>query len=145
MTSPASRYLTARINSTTDLHKQLHLIPEMFIHEVRIMELLAKHPHPGIIRYHGSRIRRGHIAGIVLDKLPQDLEAYAKTTDFDRAALVADLRDAVRHLHSLGLAHNDLNPGNVMVNEGKPVIIDFGSCHKIGEKLGVSRGTFGWI
>lgn len=32
-----------------------------------------------------------------------------------------------------------------MINEGKPVIIDFGSCHRIGDKLGVSRGTFGWI
>ena len=51
------------------LQKQLHLIPETFLHEVRIMEELAKHSHPGIVRYHGCRVCRGRTTGIVVDKL----------------------------------------------------------------------------
>ena len=33
-----------------------------------------------------------------------------------------------------------------MVNAtGEPVLVDFGSCHRIGDLLGVSRGTPGWM
>lgn len=55
------------------------------------------------------------------------------------------LESAIDHLHSLGWAHNDLNPGNVLVDKsGMPVLIDFDSCHEIGQKLLTSRGTEGW-
>lgn len=50
------------------------------------------------------------------------------------------------HLHSIGLAHNDINPANVLVSkEGMPVLADFGSCRGIGEGLGGSRGTMEWV
>lgn len=56
------------------------------------------------------------------------------------------LRSAIDHLHTLGWAHNDLNPSNVLVAEdGSPVLIDFGSAQRIGETLSTSRGTKGWI
>lgn len=59
---------------------------------------------------------------------------------------MAALESAIYHLHSLGWAHNDLNPGNILVNEaGMPVLIDFGSSHKFGKQLTTSRGTKGWI
>lgn len=56
------------------------------------------------------------------------------------------LEGGIHHLRLLGWAHNDLNPGNVLVNEtGMPILIDFGSSHPIGAKLTFSRGTKGWI
>jgi len=56
------------------------------------------------------------------------------------------LESAIQHLHSLNLAHNDLNPDNTLVNKsGMPVLIDFGSTRVIGTKLGTSRGTKGWM
>ncbi len=58
---------------------------------------------------------------------------------------MAALELAVSHLHSLGLAHNDLNPKNVVPNtDYMPVLIDFGSCQYIGRDMGPSRGTIGW-
>lgn len=52
---------------------------------------------------------------------------------------------ALRHLHSIGWAHNDVNPGNIMVSDaGEAILVDFGSCRKIGDKMGPSRGTPGW-
>lgn len=53
------------------------------------------------------------------------------------------LESAVDHLHSLGLAHNDINPDNIMVENGAPVLIDFGSCQPFGKRL-QSLGTEGW-
>lgn len=47
------------------------------------------------------------------------------------------------HLHSLGLAHNDINPSNIMVKGGVPILIDFGSCQPYGTRL-QSLGTSGW-
>ncbi len=52
---------------------------------------------------------------------------------------------AVCYLHSLGLAHNDLTPMNIMVDKcNNPIIIDFGSCQPFGSIL-ITAGTPGWI
>jgi serine/threonine protein kinase len=53
-----------------------------------------------------------------------------------------DIRAGARHLHSLGLAHNDLNPTNIAVDgDDDPILLDFGSCRRFGEHL--SGGTNG--
>ncbi|KAK0365380.1 hypothetical protein LTR59_010108 [Friedmanniomyces endolithicus] len=55
------------------------------------------------------------------------------------------VRYRVAHLHSLGYAHNDLNPMNIALDKNdQPVILDFGSCRKFGDTL-LSGGTPGWI
>ena len=44
----------------------------------------------------------------------------------------------LKHLHSLGLVHNDLNPNNIMFatkEDETPIIIDFGSCRPIGHSM----------
>lgn len=39
----------------------------------------------------------------------------------------------IRHLHLLGLVHNDINPAKIMFEgDGAPIIIDFGSCRATG-------------
>jgi serine/threonine protein kinase len=46
------------------------------------------------------------------------------------------IKRGIRHLHRLGFSHNDINPYNIMFkSDGTPVIIDFDSCARIGEKL----------
>lgn len=48
---------------------------------------------------------------------------------------------AIKHLHSLGMVHNDINPANIMLDEdGTLILIDFDSCRYIGESLG-NTGT----
>lgn len=65
----------------------------------------------------------------------------------DKEAFLSGLESALSHLHRIGLAHNDVNPSNVMLHRetGAPVLIDFGSCRRIGERLGVTGGTDGWM
>jgi serine/threonine protein kinase len=127
----------------------LDSFPIMILEEVKALELVSQHPHPNIIRYHGCRVRRGRITAIVLDKHPYSLRDLADNKalgTLDKEAFMNALESAVRHLHSLGLAHNDINPRNILVDaNGMPVLADFGSCNKIGQKLGLSRGTRGWI
>ncbi|KAF4498621.1 serine threonine kinase [Fusarium agapanthi] len=126
----------------------LHLLPQGLVEEAQAMEFLAQHPHPNIIRYYDCKIRRGHITGLVLDRYDYDLRDYIRhqVGPLDSELVMATLESAVYHLQSLGWAYNDLNPGNILIdNIGMPILIDFGSCHEIGKKLSTSRGTEGWI
>lgn len=75
------------------------------------------------------------------------LSAKVRSGDpFNREACLHGIEDGVEHLHRLGLVHNDLKPSNIMVDGdgATPVIIDFDSCRREGEKLGLKWGTRGW-
>lgn len=127
------------MKGTDYVHKEL-------LAEALTMEQISRTQHPNIIRYHGCRVRRGRITAIVLERLSQTLTQFAATPAFealDKAAFMEALRSAVAYLHSLGLAHNDINPDNIMVRDGMPVLIDFGSCQPEGKRL-QSLGTPGW-
>ncbi|KAJ5439074.1 uncharacterized protein N7458_010072 [Penicillium daleae] len=116
------------------------------------MEVLSAHPHPYFIQYHGCRFQRGYLTGILLGRHPHDLKNYLSrgVGNIDKKAFMDALESAIYHLHSLGWAHNDLNPTHLLVDDSKacggmPVLINFGSAGKIGSLLGTSRGTSGWI
>ena len=120
--------------------------------ETLVMEEISKKPHPYIVRYHGCHVNRGRITKIVLEKLGQTLEQMAydetdktKFAKLDKEAFLAGIESAAKYLHSLGYAHNDINPCNIMVRDnGMPVLIDFDSCRRIGEDLRVA-GTPGFM
>jgi serine/threonine protein kinase len=116
--------------------------------EVQIHELLRQHPHQHIVKYHGCIVKRGRVVGMVLDRYPSTLLERiedAKAGSLDYKSCMAAIESGVKHLHSLGLAHNDLNPSNIMLNDSDvPIIIDLGSCRPFGREL-LAGGTVGWI
>ncbi|KAF2758446.1 serine/threonine-protein kinase-like protein [Pseudovirgaria hyperparasitica] len=126
------------------------LLPKLVLYEAQTMELLLRNPHPHIIRYHGCLIERGRIVSLVLDRLPDTLyyrleKPSPKAKPFDVKNCMRKIESAVCHLHKLGLAHNDLTPMNVMIdNSDDPVLIDYGSCQPFGNEL-ITAGTIGWI
>ncbi|KAG8630493.1 hypothetical protein KVT40_002112 [Elsinoe batatas] len=123
------------------------VIAQLLMDEIKVTELISKHPHPNLIKYHGCLVRRGYIVGIVLDEFGTTLEKHIndKKQPVDIERVMAGVEAGVRHLHSLGLAHNDINPMNVLLDEEqRPIIIDFGSCKPFGEEL-LSAGTPGWV
>jgi serine/threonine protein kinase len=123
------------------------LLPKLILQEVRILERLQHDPHPNIVRYHGCLIKRDRIVGIALDRHPMTLEQRLKDgmRQLDSEALMGKITSAVRHIHTLALAHNDLMPMNIVVDENDtPFIIDFGSCQPFGYEL-ITAGTPGWI
>lgn len=129
-------------------HDVVNLIPNGLLEEAKVMEMLSQHTHPNVIHYHGCRVRRGHIVGLVLDRHPNTLAQYLKSKPglVHKEPLMHGLESAIRHLHTLGWAHNDLNPRNILVDDTKTaVLIDFGSAREIRAKLGTSRRTKGWI
>ncbi|KAH6957514.1 kinase-like domain-containing protein [Ilyonectria sp. MPI-CAGE-AT-0026] len=129
-------------------HKVVHLLAEGLVEEAEALEVLRSQPHPHIVGYHGCRVKRGHITGLVLDRHPHELHNYIRSGHAiqDKEQFMEMVESAIHHVHSLGWAHNDLNPTNILMTEdGKPILVDFGSAHRIGEKLTTSRASKGWI
>lgn len=123
------------------------LLPRMLVEEARVLEFLKPYRHRNLVQYHGCILKQGRIAGIALEKY--DIILQYRFEDDPRAlnvtACMNGIRAGVEHLHSLGLAHNDLNPMNIALDkDDQPVILDFGSCRKFGDAL-LSGGTPGWI
>lgn len=130
-----------------DTMKGTGLLPKLLLQEAEIFELLIRNQHPNIVRYHGSVIERGCIVGLVLDRHPTTLEHRLQngSRDFDVKLCINGITSAIEHLHSLGLAHNDLTPMNILVDKrDTPIIADFGSCQPFGKGL-ITAGTPGWI
>ncbi|KAK5105684.1 hypothetical protein LTR62_002371 [Meristemomyces frigidus] len=123
------------------------LLPKMLVEEACVLEFLKPYGHRSLVRYHGCILKRGRIAGIALEKY--DIILQYRFEDDPRAlditACMRGIRAGIEHLHSLELAHNDLNPMNIALDkDDHPIILDFGSCRKFGDPL-LSGGTPGWI
>lgn len=134
--------------------------------EVETCELLRQHPHPNISPYSGCVELRGRVSGLCFKKHQQTLyERYNPRALNKVAFLESDdrrrwvgvdgnlalqraaerLLDAIKHLHALGIIHNDITPANVMLDgDGTLVLIDFDSCRGRGASLGNTKRTYGW-
>ena len=55
---------------------------------------------------------------------------------------VAGMARAIKDIHEVDVIHRDLKPGNVIISNGEPIVIDFGIAHAVdGAKL-TQTGTF---
>jgi serine/threonine protein kinase len=93
--------------------------------------------HPGIRRLLESRLDQPlphlvfeYVEGPTLD------DALADDGPFHPVDVLLtgmQLAAALGHLHGRGLAHLDVKPGNVVLREGRPVLIDLGLARPVGQ------------
>jgi serine/threonine protein kinase len=119
--------------------------------EVETCETLRKNPHPNIAVYYGCNKSHDRVSGLCFKRYTSTLLEAVNPQHLNKAAFLSSGRDlvtesmktglqellaAIKHLHLLGLVHNDINPANIMLDEeGKLILIDFDSCRNIGESL----------
>ncbi|PHH49460.1 hypothetical protein CFIMG_007793RA00001 [Ceratocystis fimbriata CBS 114723] len=123
---------------------------DLVLHEAEICEILIKNSHPNIVQYLGCILEKdrdniSRIKGLCfvkyLKSLEQRLREEKDETPLDRQRCLAGIENGMKHLHGLGLVHNDLNPSNVMMDaQDNLVIIDFDSCQPEFGKLGLKGG-----
>jgi serine/threonine protein kinase len=119
---------------------------DLVLHEAQICEILRASPHPNIAQYLGCIVEKGRITGLCF--IRYDMTLLQRVTQdarpFNADYLLRGIEEGIRHLHSLDLIHCDLNPNNVFLRGEVPVVGDFDSCRRKGEKLGLKAGTSGW-
>ncbi|KIK11613.1 hypothetical protein PISMIDRAFT_478895 [Pisolithus microcarpus 441] len=119
-------------------------IVSAFQRDAIMYETLRSFPHDNIARYYGC-VRQGdhHFSGICLKRYDRTLcddmliDHNEGKLDAERITeIIQGVRAGLEHLHSLGYAHNDVTPTNIMIDDdGHPVLIDFESCGKLGEVI----------
>ncbi|KAI0875732.1 kinase-like domain-containing protein [Hypoxylon argillaceum] len=145
---PANIYLK-RAN-LLDYHPEIHKDGvsgcDVLLEEAKIYETLRLHPHKNIARYYGCLVEEGNFHALCLEKYPATLkDRQGDLSVAEKTRIMQEIRDAVAHLHSLGLVHNDLKPNNIMItDDGTAILIDFDSCRPAGELMGVKGSTPGW-
>ena len=102
--------------------------------EARVPAAVA---HPGIRRLLEDRLDQPlphlvfeYVEGPTLDDALAD-EGPFHPIDVLLAGM--QLAAALGHLHGRGLAHLDVKPGNVVLRDGRPVLIDLGLARPLGE------------
>ncbi|KAK5168888.1 uncharacterized protein LTR77_006197 [Saxophila tyrrhenica] len=139
---PEVHYLKSPSFTYDDCQPGKTFVAECVLNEVKALELIRKHPHPNLVKYYGCVVRDGRITALCLHRYPDTMVDYAYCgISGARASMFAyNIENGIHHLHSLGLAHNDINESNICVDEHEQaVIVDFDSCLPFGEPL--MKGT----
>jgi serine/threonine protein kinase len=75
------------------------------------------------------------------------LEENGPLAPADAVRLGMQIACGLHHVHTRGLVHLDIKPANVILHEGRAVIIDFDIARPIGESAGPAQphGTVGYM
>jgi predicted Ser/Thr protein kinase len=87
-----------------------------------------------------------YVPGRTLEETVREIGPL-RGTALDR--LAEGLAEALAAIHAAGVVHRDLKPGNVMLDDGQPVVIDFGIAHVPDAtrltQTGLVMGTPGYL
>jgi len=117
----------------------------------REAEVAAAVAHPAIRRLLDDRLGQPlphlvfeYVEGPTLDDALADDGPFHPV---DVLLVGMQLAAALGHLHGRGLAHLDVKPGNVVLRDGRPVLIDLGLARPVGEAPagGHRRGSPPWM
>lgn len=123
-------------------------LAKTLLQEALIHERLRTHPHPNLDIYLGCVAHNDLIVRLVFRSHIETLSRRREDMNFSpqqRQDCMDKVESAAKHLHSLGLAHNDISPANIMFGDGDSVfLIDLESCLPWGHRLSKGGLVGGW-
>ncbi|WP_168582322.1 serine/threonine-protein kinase [Gephyromycinifex aptenodytis] len=119
----------------------------------REVNALKRVDHPRVAPFIGADVQgpRPYLVTRLVPGPPLDvwIERHGPLRGPALRGAAVDLLQALNAIHAVGVVHRDLKPGNVLMPEGRPVVIDFGIAHAGDEvrltSTGFVMGTPGYI
>ncbi|MDH5234869.1 MAG: protein kinase [Gemmatimonadota bacterium] len=119
---------------------------------LREIEIAAALTHPNILPVFDSGEADGHLYYVMPcvrgGSLRQRLEAEGQLPVAEAVRIAGEVADALASAHERGVVHRDIKPENILLEQGHPVVTDFGvaraaavlrSAYSTGE--GIALGT----
>ncbi len=108
----------------------LTIEPDIIPRFLRERDTLANVRHPNIVSLYEIGYSQGlYFYSMELVEGPALRELLAQQGGIDEAQLLEISRDvcaALAHLHSMGIVHRDIKPGNILLPVGRAKLVDFG-------------------
>ncbi|KAM0718045.1 hypothetical protein Q7P37_006377 [Cladosporium fusiforme] len=144
--NPEAHYLKTPFFTYEDSKPGCTFIADCLLGEATALEKLRHHPHPNVVEYLGCVVSEGRITQLCLKQYEGNLQDHTQPlSKQQRDDIFEGVVSAVKHLHDLGLAHNDIGPQNICLDSAvRPVIVDFDACLPFGTQLLKGVGAEKW-
>ena len=135
------------------LHPHISADPQARKRLVREVSLLHRVREAGVARVLDAEVEDAE-AFVVTEliegpTLEEDVAADGRFSPAELSHLAHGLTEALRAIHAVGVVHRDFKPGNVMMSEHGPVVIDFGIAQVADDarltQTGMVTGTPGYL
>ncbi len=133
-------YVTVGTNSKKALVEKLK---NKFIKEAKSIRKLH---HNGIVKVSDVFEENG-TAYYVMDyiegrSLSQLIDEKGRLTETETMRYIRKISETLKYVHSKGMLHLDIKPGNIMIDEeDNPILIDFGTSKQYDEESGENTST----
>ncbi len=129
-----------------DLSPELASDPDMRSRFIREAKIQARLNHPNVVNVHNLLEHEGRlllvmefVEGQTLDKIIQERGALPSE---EAVRIAKQVLDALAFMHSKGVIHRDLKPGNIIITpEGRVKVTDFGIAKATTEQSHTRAGT----
>ena len=129
-------------------HQVTH--PRAWASLTREVYVLTRARHPVLPQLYENRLDFDvpHLIMEYVDgpTLSEELDESGRLPAAAAALLAAHLLTALVVVHATGAAHLDIKPDNIMIRDGRPILLDFGSARPLGHRQPAGRpvGTLGY-
>ncbi|MHA6619601.1 serine/threonine-protein kinase [Pseudonocardia sp. DLS-67] len=109
------------------------------------LSLLARLRHPGLVRLRDAGVEQG-VSWVVTDlaegpSLAERIHAGPVLPPRMVCRIGAELADALAYVHTSGVVHRDVKPANVLLDQGRARLADFGIAVSVDRTATTANGA----